>query len=133
MEKRISYTEFQSVKSVAKACDPLIRKREAVKRNIEKMAGEYKMLDAQIQTLEAGIKNILGFRAEELVKKVIEPTGAVDKDGKPVKQTKYVPTDIVTYDETAKQYVITVSDEEEKPVEEAPAIEPSTETPEELF
>ena len=133
MEKRISYTEFQSVKSVAKACDPLIRKREAVKRNIEKMAGEYKMLDAQIQTLEAGIKNILGFRAEELVKKVIEPTGAVDKDGKPVKQTKYVPTDIVTYDETAKQYVITVPDEEEKPVEEAPAIEPSTETPEELF
>lgn len=133
MEKRISYTEFQSVKSVAKACDPLIRKREAVKRNIEKMAGEYKMLDAQIQTLEAGIKNIIGFRAEELVKKVIEPTGAVDKDGKPVKQTKYVPTDIVTYDETAKQYVITVSDEEEKPVEETPAIEPSTETPEELF
>ena len=133
MEKRISYTEFQSVKSVAKACDPLIRKRDAVKRNVEKLAEEFKMLDAQIQTLEAGIKNIIGFRAEELVKKVIEPTGAVDKEGKPVKQTKYVPTDIVTYDEAAKQYVITVPDEGGEATEETPTLEPSAETPEELF
>lgn len=111
MEKRISYTEFQSVRSVAKACDPIIRKRDAVKRNIEKLVEEYKMLDSQIQALEAGIKNIIGFRAEELVKKVMEPTGAVGKDGKPVKNTKYVPTSIVSYDEAAKQYVITIPDE----------------------
>lgn len=111
MEKRISYTEFQSVRSVAKACDPIIRKRDTIKRNIEKLVEEYKMLDSQIQTLEAGIKNIIGFRAEELVKKVMEPTGAVGKDGKPVKNTKYVPTSIVSYDETTKQYVITTPDE----------------------
>lgn len=122
MEKRISYTEFQSVRSVAKACDPIIRKRDAVKRNIEKLVEEYKMLDTQIQTLEAGIKNIIGFRAEELVKKVMEPTGAVGKDGKPVKNTKYVPTSIVSYDEATKQYVITTPDEPSVQTEEtAPA------------
>ena len=129
MEKRISYTEFQSVRSVAKACDPIIRKRDTIKRNIEKLVEEYKMLDSQIkmldsqiQTLEAGIKNIIGFRAEELVKKVMEPTGAVGKDGKPVKNTKYVPTSIVSYDEATKQYVITTPDESSVQAEEtAPA------------
>ena len=30
------------------------------------------------------------FRSEDLVEKVIETTGAVDKNGKPVKVTKYV-------------------------------------------
>lgn len=119
MEKRISYTEFQSVRSVAKACDPIIRKRDTIKRNIEKLVEEYKMLDSQIQTLEAGIKNIIGFRAEELVKKVMEPTGAIGKDGKPVKNTKYVPTSIVSYDEAAKQYVITIPDGPSSQIEEA--------------
>ena len=63
-----------------------------------------------ISALEAGIKSIIGFRTEELVKKVIEP--GTDKNGKEIKTTKYVPTDIVTYDKDKKQYVITTPDEE---------------------
>ena len=35
MEKRISYDEFQSVKRVAQACNPLIMKREKIKAKIE--------------------------------------------------------------------------------------------------
>lgn len=113
MEKRISYAQFQSVKSVAKACNPLMMKREAVKAKIEKLVEEYKGYDTQIQTLEAGIKQILGFRVEELVKKVIEP----DASGNKV--TKYLPTGIVAYDETKKQYVITTPDPVEAPQEQA--------------
>ncbi len=108
MEKRISFYEFQSVKSVAKACDPIMRKRDKVKAQIEKLAKEYKEYDTQIQTLEAGIKQIMGFRVEELVKKVIEP--GVDKNGKETKTTKYLPTDMVVYDEATKQFVINVPD-----------------------
>lgn len=101
MEKRISYAEFQSVKSVAKACSYPMAKRERIKEQIQKLAEEYKMIDEQIKTLEAGVKQVLGFRVEELVRKVSEP-------GSP---TKYLPTDIVVYDEVKKQYVITVPDE----------------------
>lgn len=127
MEKRISYAQFQSVRSVAKACNPLMMKREAVKAKIEKLVEEYKGYDTQIQTLEAGIRQILGFRVEELVKKVIEP----DASGNRI--TKYLPTSIVTYDESKKQYVITVPDEantavpEEEQAEEEQA-QPEVET-----
>lgn len=109
MEKRISYSEFQSVKSVAKSCDPMITKRNKLKAKIEELAKEYKSCDDYISTLEAGVVKIIGFRVEELVKKVIEP--GVDNNGQPKKTTKYLPTDIVSYDEKHKQYVITLSDD----------------------
>ena len=122
MEKRISYRDFQSVKSVAKAIDPKMRERETLRKKIEVLAADYKACNEQISLLEAGIVKTLGFHVEELVKKVVEPTGATDpKTGKPVKTTKYLPTDIVSYDETKKQYVITLPDPE---VPEAPEMEP---------
>ena len=115
MEKRISYSEFQSVKSVAKSCDPMITKRNKLKAKIEELAKEYKSCDDYISTLEAGVVKIIGFRVEELVKKVIEP--GVDNNGQPKKTTKYLPTDIVSYDEKHKQYVITISDDDTEDAE----------------
>lgn len=108
MEKRISYSQFQSVKCVAKACDPLISKRNKLGEKLQKIAQEYKDCDTQIQSLEAGIVSVIGLRVQELVKKVIEP--GVDVNGLPKKTTKYLPTDIVSYDEQHKQYVITIKD-----------------------
>ena len=121
MEKRISYDQFQSVKRVAQACNPLTVKREKLREKIEKLAKEYKDYDTQIASLEAGIKQVVGFRVEELVKKVIEP--GVDANGQPKKTTKWLPTDIVSYDEKHKQYVITLPDAEEEKKEEIPSEE----------
>lgn len=110
MEKRISYDEFQSVKRVAQACNPLIMKREKIKAKIEALAAEYKSYDAQVKALESGIKQMIGFRVEELVKKVVE--SGVDGKGNPTKTTKYLPTDIVTYDTEKRQYVISIAEPE---------------------
>lgn len=112
MEKRISYSQFQSVKCVAKACDPLISKRNKLGEKLQKIAQEYKDCDTQIQSLEAGIVAVIGLRVDKLVKKVIEP--GVDVNGQPKKTTKYLPTDIVAYDEKHKQYVITLDEENEE-------------------
>ena len=109
MEKRISYSQFQSVKSVAKACDPLIVKRDKIKAKLAALTQEYDAYNMQITSLEAGIKAIIGFRVEELVQKVVE--SGIDANGQPKKTTKYLPTNIVSYDEDKKQYVITVPDE----------------------
>ena len=108
MKKSISFDEFQSVKRVAQACNPLKVKRDKVQVKIEALQAEYNAYDTQISALEAGIKSIIGFRTEELVKKIIVP--GTDKNGKEIKTTKYVPTDLVTYDKDKKQYVITVPD-----------------------
>lgn len=111
MEKRISYSQFQSVKCVAKACDPLISKRNKLKEKLDKLAKEYDECNTQISSLEAGIVSVIGFPVDKLVKKIIVP--GVDANGQPKKTTKYLPTDVVSYDETHKQYVITVPEDEE--------------------
>ena len=118
MRKEISYSQFQQVKSAAKMIDPNMRKIEALKKKIMPLVEEMKQYQALNDSLEAGIVNVIGFHVSDLVKKVIEPTGATDKFGKPIKVTKYLPTDIVSYDEQKKVYVIETKD--------APAIETPT-------
>lgn len=108
MEKRISYSQFQQVKSAAKMMDPNMRKIESLKNKIMPLVEEIKSLQALNDSLGEGIVKIVGLPVYDLVKKIIEPTGATGRDGKPIKVTKYLPTDIVTYDEAKKQYVITI-------------------------
>ena len=155
MEKRISFFQFQSVKNVAKAIDPKLKEKAtlqkkaiALKQELEakqaklqkeidektsRMEQEFKDCQTQIDLLEAGIVQTLGFHVSDLVKKVIEPTGKTDaKTGKALTVTKYIPTDIVSYDEKAKEFVVTFNDEN-APVEEsecpnAEAEEPAEDT-----
>lgn len=117
MEKRISYSQFQSVKCVAKACDPLLSKRIKLKEKLDKLTKEYEDCNTQISSLEAGIISVIGFPVDKLVKKVIEP--GIDVNGLPKKTTKYLPTDIVSYDEKHKQYIISVNDETKEAVTES--------------
>lgn len=126
MEKRISYSQFQSVKCVAKACDPLISKRAKLKEKIDKLTAEYDGCDTQIKSLEAGIVTVIGFPVDMLVKKVIEP--GVDVNGMPKKTTKYLPTDIVSYDEKHKQYIISVDDTPASSTEPTTPTEPTEPT-----
>ena len=122
MKKEISYSQFQQVKSAAKMIDPNMRKIEALKKKIMPLVAEMKQYQALNDSLEAGIVSVIGFHVADLVKKVIEPTGTTGKDGKPIKITKYLPTDIVSYDEQHKVYVIETPDgnDTDAPVTEVP-------------
>ena len=111
MEKRISYSQFQQVKSAAKMIDPLKRKMAPLKNKVETLVAEMKSYQTQINALEAGIVQVIGFHVDDLVRKVIEPTGKTDVNGKPIMQTKYIPTDIVAYDDQHKEFVVNVPDE----------------------
>ena len=111
MRKEISYSQFQQVKSAAKMIDPNMRKIEALKKKIMPLVEEMKQYQALNDSLEEGIVKVIGFHVTDLVKKVIEPTGTIGKDGKPIKVTKYLPTDNVTYDEQRKVYVIETADD----------------------
>lgn len=136
MEKRISYDQFMAVKRVAQAVNPLITKRNKAKEAMDKAQADYDSFNAQVEGLQSGIKQYVGFDVEQLVKKVIEPavnedgTPKTDKNGKTLKVTKYVPTDIVSYDKENRQYVITVPDAEEpkEEVENTESTEPVTDS-----
>ena len=120
MKKEISYSQFQQVKGAAKLIDKPIREIEALKKKIMPLVAEMKSKQEQVELLEAGIVKVIGFHVSDLVKKVIEPTGATGKDGKPIKVTKYLPTDIVSYDEQRKVYVIETADNANTPTTEIP-------------
>lgn len=120
MKKEISYSQFQQVKSAAKMIDPNMRKIEALKKKIMPLVTEMKQNQALNDSLEEGIVKVIGFHVTDLVKKVIEPTGAIGKDGKPIKVTKYLPTDIVSYDEQRKVYVIETAENANTPTTETP-------------
>lgn len=118
MEKRISLFTFQSAKIIYKTSAALIAKRD-------KALKEAQSYDEQVKTVEKGIFESTGFRVEQLVKKVVEK--GIDSNGKETKATKYIPTDIVTYDESTKEYVITIPNEEKpQKVDEAETIVPPT-------
>ena len=134
MEKKIPFMQFQSVKSVAKAIDPFLRQKARLEAQIEGLDDEFKAkaeellqklkekikadmaakkekLEAeinetneQITAIEAGIVSMFGFHVTDLVKKVREPNEKGDLE------TKYVTTDIVSYDSTTKEFVVTVPD-----------------------
>lgn len=156
MEKRISFFQFQSVRNVAKAIDPKLKERaalqkkavllkqeldvkkaklqEEIDRKTSALKAEFDACEQQINLLEAGIVQTLGFHVSDVVKKVIEPTGKTDpKTGKALTVTKYVETDNVHYDKEKKEYVITISDGEEASESfqsnEGTAAEESSETP----
>ena len=94
MEKRISYDQFMAVKRVAQAVNPLITKRNKAKEAMDKAQADYDSFNAQVEGLQSGIKQYVGFDVEQLVKKVIEPavnedgTPKTDKNGKALKVTK---------------------------------------------
>ena len=127
MQKRISFYEFQSVKAVAKAIEPFQKKEKTLSPRLEKakeellkkqeevsrLTQELQQTQKNIQDYESGVVNNIGFHTDQLVRKITETT---EKAGKPVSTSKYVPTSIVTYDDTTKQYIITIPDEQ--PAEE---------------
>ena len=127
MEKRISFFEFQSVKSVAKAIEPKLREQAKIKNQIERLAEDYKKAQSEINAYEKGVVDLYGFHVAELVKKVVEVS--TDKNGKEVKTAKYMPTDIVTYDNVTKEFIISVPDGESPEPQETPEVPEQEDAP----
>lgn len=135
MEKVISTREWATVKRIAQSVQPMVQKKAQIKEKLQELADEYKMLDAQIQGFEHGIKALCGgLSTEQLVHrevKVLE--GKFDKDGRPMKKASFEPNPNVHYDKDKNVWVITFDEEPTTPAEpETPSenVEtPDTEAP----
>ena len=89
--KRFSKFEIATIKRTAQSVNPMVSKKAKLKEQIDALQAEYDQLDTMQEQYEASIKTMTGgYSTEDLVEKVIETTGAVDKNGKPIKITKYV-------------------------------------------
>ena len=114
MNKILSVRQFATVKRVAQNVNPLVVKKNKIAAKISELNAEYNALVEEIEGHEMGIKALTGgLTSEDLVVKKVEDTGKVDKNGCPVKVTKYEPKDgVVVFNEEANVYEIHVEEPE---------------------
>ena len=87
------FTKFQvaTIKRVAQSVSPLVRQKEKLTREINEREKELESIQIQIDAFQGPIKEMTGgFSSEDLVQRVVEVTDKLDKEGKPVKITKWV-------------------------------------------
>lgn len=122
MIKSLSVRQFAAIKRVAQNVNPLVTKKTKILNKIQELNNEYKDLSTEIDGHEMGIKAITGgFSSEYLIVKKVEDTGKVDKNGNPIKTTKYEPNEkVIHYNAETNTYDIELVEENEdteEPVE----------------
>ena len=89
--RKFSKFEIATIKRTAQSVNPMVSKKAKLNEQIAALQAEYDQLNTMQEQYEASIKTMTGgYGTEDLVDKVIETTSAVDKNGKPIKVTKYV-------------------------------------------
>lgn len=89
--RKFSKFEIATIKRTAQSVNPMVSRKAKIKEQMDALQAEYNQLDTMQEQYEASIKTMTGgYGTEDLVDKVVETTNAVDKNGKPIKVTKYV-------------------------------------------
>ena len=106
--KEISVRQFASIKRIAMNVNPLVVKKNKLISKINDLTVEIAEINDAIEGNEMGIKTITGgLSSEALIIKTVTDSGKVDKNGNPIKVTKYEPnSDIVKWDENKKVYIV---------------------------
>ena len=136
MNKTLTVRQFAGVKRIAQNVNPLVVKKNKIAAKIDELNAEYNALTEEIEGHEMGVKALTGgLTSEDLVVKKVEDTGKVDKEGRPIKVTKYEPkTGTVVFNEEANVYEIHVEEpaidnvapETVDDTEKAPEVESAT-------
>lgn len=120
-KKEFSKFFVASLKRTAQNVSPLVRRKQKLQAEIAEREEEMASIQKQLDTYEAPIKEATGgYGTEDLVIRTVEVTDKMDKDGKPVKVTKWnlkYPETIVPEEETEEVNDAEVPDTEEASVE----------------
>lgn len=108
MTKELTVHQMASIKRVAQNVNPLVTKKNKIISKLDELREEYDSVCNEINGHEMGVISLTGgFISEYLVEKRIEDTGKIDKEGKPIKVTKYEPrTDVVRFNQEKNVYEI---------------------------
>lgn len=102
----LSTRKWAAIKKTAQIVQPNVSKAEKLKAKIKELNEELEMTESAIMQWDGAIINMTGFRSSDLIKRVVEPTGKTDGDGRVLTVTKWVPSDIVKFDEERNVYCI---------------------------
>lgn len=77
------------IKRTAMNVYPLVRRKKKLEQTIKDAQSEMEVIQTQIDANEMAIKAATGYSTEDLVVRVVTPTGKTDKDGHEIKVTKW--------------------------------------------
>ena len=120
-EKKFDKFFVANLKRTAQMVSPMVREKVKLLAEIEEKQDRVTTLNAQIESLDSHIRQECGYGVEQLITRKVVDTGKVDKDGKPVKVTKWelnfpetiVPPQEHPDDEAAEEII----QEPERPIE----------------
>ena len=117
--KEITTRQMAMIKRIAMNVNPLVVKKNKLISKINDLTVEIAEINDAIEGNEMGIKSITGgLSSEVLITKTVTDSGKVDKNGNPIKVTKYEPNpEYVKWDENKKVYI--VNNVAESAIEEA--------------
>lgn len=106
MKKEFSKFFIACLKRTAQNVSPLVRRKQKLQAEIAEREEELESIQRELDTYEAPIKEATGgYGIEDLVVRTVEVTDKLDKDGKPIKQTKWnlkYPETIVPVEEASE-------------------------------
>ena len=88
-EKKFDKFFVANLKRTAQMVSPMVREKVKLLADIEEKQNRVATLNAQIESLDSHIRQECGYGVEQLITRRVVDTGKVDKDGKPVKVTKW--------------------------------------------
>ena len=117
--KEITTRQMAMIKRIAMNVNPLVVKKNKLISKINDLTVEIAEINDAIEGNEMGIKTITGgLSSEVLITKTVTDSGKVDKNGNPIKVTKYEPNpNRLQWNEEKKVYNLIPLSEEEPIVE----------------
>lgn len=90
--KKFTKFEIAAMKRTAANVDQFVRRRNTLMTKKNEIDAELETINASIEAADAPTKAMTGgYGSEQLFTKEVTDTGKVDKNGTPIKTTKFVP------------------------------------------
>ena len=102
----LSTRKWATIKKTAQIVQPNVAKKQRLEAQIADLQNQLAEANAAIAEWDGAIVRMTGYSSEQLIKRVVEPSGKVDANGKSLTITKWVPTEIVSFNEETNTYVI---------------------------
>ena len=102
----LSTRKWATIKKTAQIVQPNVAKKQRLEAQIADLQNQLAEANASIAEWDGAIVRMTGYSSEQLIKRVVEPSGKTDANGKPLTATKWVPTELVSFNEETNTYVI---------------------------
>lgn len=102
----LSTRKWATIKKTAQIVQPNVAKKQRLEAQIADLQNQLAEANAAIAEWDGAIVRMTGYSSEQLITRVVGPSGKVDANGKPLTTTKWIPTELVSFNAENNTYVI---------------------------